>query len=48
MLPVNALGRQAGSGEDLLDVCQPVGGLQLAEPSVHVVGLFIACFYEFD
>lgn len=48
MLPVNALGRQAGSGQNLFDVCQPVGGLQLAQPSVHVVGLFITCFHEFD
>lgn len=47
-IPVNALGGQAGGGQDLLDVCQPVGGLQLAEPSVHAVCLFIACFHEFD
>lgn len=47
-LPVNALGRQAGGGQNLLDVCQPIGGLQLAEPPVHVVGLFITCFHEFD
>lgn len=48
MLPVNALGRQAGSGQNLLDVCQPVGGFQLAKPSIHVVGLFITCFHELD
>lgn len=28
--PVNTLGSQAGSGEDLFDISLPVGSLQLA------------------
>lgn len=40
--PVDALSSQAGSGQDLLDVSQPVGSLQFAQPAVHVMRLVIA------
>lgn len=46
--PVDALRCQAGGGQDLLDVAQPVGGFQLAKPPVHVVRLVITGFHEFD
>lgn len=46
--PVDALGNQAGGGQGFFDMSQPIGGLKLAEPPVHVLGLIIAGLHHTD
>lgn len=47
-LPVNALSSQAGSGQNLLNMGQPIGCLQLTQPAVHIMWLVIAGFHQLD
>lgn len=46
--PVDALGSKAGGGQDLLDVTLPAGGLELAQPAVHVVRLVATRLHKLD
>lgn len=47
-LPVNTLSSQASCGQNLLDMGQPVGSLQLAQPAVHIMRLIITGLHKLD
>lgn len=47
-IPLHALCRKAGGAQCFLDVGEPLGGFQLAQPAVHVVGRITANLHQFD
>lgn len=46
--PFHALGQQPGRGQRRLDVRQPLGVLELAEPAVHVAGLVATSLHQLN